>query len=213
MKWTLLKWSDDSGPPSRDNKEFREYLIGKRLRVGYSERDTYRQLEGVVSKVNLFAILLDMGKNAVVQYIEWDWISDAEELPIVIRSAKIITRKLGVVDEQTVRQHLADRHGWQLDGIPEDPIMAVSMHAAHHMGGQLAHTHPIREAGLTPDEIVARTEELNAEYENAFECDSCGYVRLPEEDGRQFYTFEKGADQEEFKHCEECADFEERQYL
>lgn len=211
MKWTLLKWSDDSGPFSPDNKVFREYLIGKRLRVGYSDRGAFRQIEGVVSKANLLAILLDMGKNSIVQYIEWDWINQADEVPEVIRSTRIIVRKLGVVDEQTVRQHLADRHGVIVNSIPASPAEAMMMHAAQHVGELLAHVHPARGGTLTADEIAARTEELDAEYENAFECDSCGYVRLPEEDGRQFRTFERN--DEEFKHCEECWDMKEFQYL
>lgn len=211
MKWTLLKWSDDSGPPLPSNEALREYLIGKRLRVGYTDREAYRQVEGVASKANLFALLLDMGKNALVQYVEWDWVSSVEELEPVIQVPKIITRKLGVVVEGTVRQHLADRHGWSVDQIPSDPIEALAVHAAHHVGSNLAHAHPIREGTLTSDDIAARTEELNAEYENALECDSCGYIRLPEEPGKKFKTML--VNEQEVRHCENCWDLDEFTYL
>lgn len=213
MKWTLLKWSADWGEPLRSSPEMNGYLIGKRLRVGYTERSTFRQVEGVVTKVNLFAILLDVGKASTVQYVEWEWISSVEELAPVIQVPKIIIRKLAIVDEQTVRQHLADRHGWQVDSIPDDPVMALGVHAAHHMGGGLGHAHPIRDGLQTPtaDDIAARTEELNTEYEHALDCDSCGYVRLPEEPGKKFKTML--VNDQRIMHCENCWDLDEFTYL
>jgi hypothetical protein len=169
--------------------------------------------EGEVSKAGFDVIILNRGKGKNAMLVERREIHTLEEIPRPFTPTRILVRNLASVDEDGVRQHLADRHGVPLRGISPLPELAMQDHNIMHRNHELGHTHDgsrgVTQNGRPSEEEVAeRAAALDKEYEDALECDSCGYVRRPEEDGRMMHTLQGRRKM----HCQECHDPEEYLY-
>lgn len=219
--WTLLKSWNSSSEPSLSDQKFLSYLKDKTFDITHVRQGVPVTERLVVTRANGMALLCKTPKGATCLIDTLDLRQAVEIAPPVV-IPKIVVRTLSEVTAETVRQHLADRHGFLVPMIGDDADLALLKHTDHH-GFPLGHQHEAPRDGqardLTPEEVDRRAAKLNAEYEHALECASCGYIRLPEEEGKKFFRFvdvlgmaSEDTPPEELLHCEDCKDEEEFEY-
>lgn len=89
------------------------------------------------------------------EFYETPQIADIIEEPAAPKGrGRILVRDVRLETEADVRQHLADRHGLVLPAIPDDPMLALKMHAKLHTD-PLGHRHIIKG---TPAERAAQID-------------------------------------------------------
>lgn len=217
-KISLRSWSSSS-EPSLGDPETLSQLREKLFKVTHVKDGATMISELIVARANSTAVLFRTKKGAMSLVDSEDLITMEEiEPPVII--PKLTVRQLGEIANEQVRQHLADRHGMVLTEIPDDMVKAAGLHVLLHSTPNLGHRHGKQvHQPVPPAEVARRTAELDAAYEKALECDECGYMRLPEEDGRMFHRFvdPRGMASEDDKpeynlHCDECKDDDQFNY-
>jgi hypothetical protein len=214
-KISLRSWSNSS-QPSLDSPETLEYLKEKLFRVTYLNQGTRMTTEFTVARANSMAILVRT-KRGGTSLIDVEDLLEMEEIlpPVVV--PKLIVRQFTEVPDAQVRQHLADRHGMILSEIPDDITKAAGLHVLLHGTPGLGHRHDKATPHQPPSdaEIAARTALLDAAYASALECLSCGYMRLPTEQGREMLQVcgKLDDDGQQAYHCDQCKDPDEFKYM
>lgn len=207
---------NSSSVQSRDDEDL-TYWAGAYVRVEATVNGVNVSVEGEVVRAKAALILLDRGKGKNQMLLELAEIRQMEEIPRPVPVTRITARVLATPSIAQVRQHLADRHGVPLRGISPLPEIAMREHDMMHRL-ELGHSHDSTR-GTTddsrpdPDEIAQRAAALDAEYANALECRSCGYVRRPEENGRVMHRLKNDDADGPAHHCGECADPNEYTYI
>lgn len=79
---------------------------------------------------------------------------------------KLMVRWISKATTDSVRQHLADRHGYQMADIPDDAGEAIKLHSVidHDRLGHRHGTKPkrVRKMNTSPDEVASRAATLQA---------------------------------------------------
>lgn len=216
MTRILLKSWNSSSEPCLSNPETLTHIREKLFVVTYLKEGVTTIAEFTVVRATSTAILCKTKKGGMSLIDAEDLVQLEEILPPVI-VPKLTVRNLGTIAEDQARQHLFDRHGIVLSEIPDDNTKAAGLHELLHGTPGLGHKHGkdylSRANPPSPEEVAARTADLDAAYENALECESCGYIRLPEEPGNAFHRFTDGKDIPGVRmHCEDCKDEDEYTY-
>lgn len=208
---TSLRSLTNSSGQSPDGDSDLSTWAGAYVKIIGSVNGVRVTVEGEVTKAQKTILLLDRGKGKNQMLFELREIIQMEEIDRPVPVTKIQVRSLATVDETTVRQHLADRHGLQLEGINPLAKIALIDHAAAHKGKNLGHTHdPSRGPGQpTAAQIAERAAALNAASEQQEECDSCG--RKVDGDRYKFLEIVYG-ESKGLLHCPACADPDEYEY-
>jgi len=208
---TLSRSYDNSSGQSLDLSEWKgAYVTVDALQMG-----SPIEADGEVTQANPMLMILDRGKGKNPLMIEAREIKLLKEIPRPVIVPKITVRTLAAVDEGTVRQHIADRHGWLIGKIHDDPKVAMQFHDLAHAEGQLGHKHDAAvEVALTTDEVERRARELDRDHGLMLECLSCGYYRGPSEEGRSMHQVNGKLDDDgqPAYHCEGCKDDKEFNY-
>lgn len=112
-------------------------LADKHVTVTYREDGENKTITGLVTKANIRGILVrPKGRPFVLIDAE-----DIASLEVIAAPApKIKMRSMEQVSAETVRQHLADRHGMLLPSIPDDAEQALALHEGIDHS-QLGHIH------------------------------------------------------------------------
>jgi hypothetical protein len=191
---------------------------GAYVKIEATVNGVHVTVEGEVVKAKAALLLLDRGKGKNQMMLELAEIRTMEEIPRPVPVMKLTVRNLASVDESTVRQHLADRHGFPLAGINPIPALALADHLNAHRREGLGHVHDssrgtTQDSRPSPDEIAARALTLDIKYSQALECRSCGYIRLPDEDGRIMHRLKDDDEDGPAHHCDDCADHDEYTYI
>jgi hypothetical protein len=138
-------------------------LIDKDVIVSLDDEDG-GDVEGRCIAANEKAIVVKMGSKS--RLIERHEILDIE---VVDRSRpkKIVVRWIAEVTPESVRQHLADRHGMPVDLVPQDAESAMRIHGSiDHDSRRLGHRHGVkpkrqrRGVQSSPEEIAKRAAQL-----------------------------------------------------
>jgi hypothetical protein len=143
---------------------------GKYVNVTYrDEQGQQVSLDGTVEKANALAILLKVkGKGSLL--LDILDIETMTEVDPPTKMPRIKVRAMAPINEDQVRQHLADRHGVPVAEIPLNPKNAMLMHSGINHEG-LGHVHRADiETVAKRAEIISQTDD---DCEHAgIECDS-----------------------------------------
>ncbi len=189
---------------------------GAYVSVQATQMGTAVLAEGEITKSNPELMILDRGKGKNPLMIEAREIEHLKEIPRPIVVPKLIIRKLSAVDVDSVRQHLADRHGFALSEIDNDPAEAMQAHMLTHLERKLGHIHELlSEPALTSEAIQERARQLDDEHALMLECLSCGYYRPVGDPGRAFDQIAGKLDDDgqPAYHCQQCKDESEFKYV